>query len=246
MFFLGLFRCLKGHMFMFSPLKSVWQDSDFLNRSFLCTCISITCLRMTAWQKGGKFPENHRQRISDLFQVPAVTPSGFQYAEVYVPSSSSWWIELDGRSGSQMRSVVMGCVDCMMRHVIHIVPSLVKCRKGFLCLMTCMGIRMLVDLHQKVQWHHWSAEASIALRADPDLILAAVIFSVTHVTQKYSLCRWLVAYFFMGTVSLKIREFPKFETPPFIYLFLVGDLLPYTDGIFLLDCNFTYTPSQHS
>ena len=96
---------------------------------------------------------------------------------------------------------------------------------------------MLVDQHQKVQWHHCSAEASIALRADPDLILAAVIFSVTHVTQVVGCV----------PVSLKIREFPKFETPPYIHLFVFfGDLLPYTDGVFLLDCNFTYTPSKHS
>lgn len=73
----------------------------------------------------------------------------------------------------------------MSRYVIHLVPSLVKYGKGWKSvLMTFIGIRMLVDLHQKVQWHHYSAEASIALRADPDLILAAVIFSVTIMTQK--------------------------------------------------------------
>lgn len=82
--------------------------------------------------------------------------------------------------------------------------------------MTFIGIRMLVDQHQKVQWHHCSAEASIALRADPDLILAAVIFSVTHVTQVVGCV----------PVSLKIREFPKFETPPYIYLFSLGTSFP--------------------
>lgn len=83
---------------------------------------------------------------------------------------------------------------------------------------------MLVDLHQKVQWHHYSAEASIALRADPDLILAAVIFSVTIMTQKTH-CGggWLRASL---SVSLKIREVPKFEASPFIYLFSLGTSFP--------------------